>query len=534
MTSMLMFVWPRRARATLFRSPVRFLVLASLASAAIAGVSAQQAAPTGQSVSTEHQITLNGRPLRYTARAGLLPIRDNETGDLRAHIYFMAYTLERAAGQPPRPLAFIWNGGPGMNSSLIHLLGFGPKRVKTGDVYATSPPPSETELEDNQETWLDMMDLVFVDPVGTGYSRPAKPEYAGEFYQTPGDAESIAEFIRLYRVRFDTWEQPLFIVGHSYGTTRAMAMSAILERRGLSLSGVVLMSGSLAVGQPALAPEVSTALGVPALTAAAFYHKKLAPDLQRDLVAAQKESETWVLKEYAPALARRDALGSDEREAIVQGLARYSGLPATAIDRKTLNIERDQFRTQLVPGRTLGIYDYRVSRSADSPVIDAELFPDLLGDASFAPAFKLAQGTSMLLNRYMRQELRFESDLQYQGPLGGGYPSNAQSINRRFKREGQSAPVDPKPPLRRAMDANPAIRVFLLRGLYDSLSNGCARHLYTVNHLDPAIRRRVAVGCYGAGHDFYTDKLVRQQVKRDMMAFVRRAVAGDTVDGSPQ
>jgi hypothetical protein len=296
------------------------------------------------------------------------------------------------------------------------------------------------------------------------------------------------------------------------------------------------MSGSLIVGQPTLAPELSTALAVPAFTAAAYYHNKLAPELQRDLDTTLKEAEGWALKVYAPGLGRREALGASEREALADGLSRYTGLPMSAIDRNTLSIERDQFRMQLLPGRMLGMYDYRTSRPADSTVVDPELFPELLADPSFAPAFKLAHGTSVLLNRYMRQELRFESDLQYQGPLGGGYPSTASSINRRFKwiRESQSTVADPNPPLRRAMHANPAIRVFLLRGLYDSLGNGCARHVYIVNHLDQAIRRSVTIGCYGAGHDFYTDKLVRQQVKRDMMAFVRRTLAGESVDGSPE
>ena len=166
---------------------------------------------------------------------------------------------------------------------------------------------------------------------------------------------------------------------------------------------------------------------------------------------------------------------------------------------------------------------------------NSDLFPDLLGDPSFAPAFKLAHGTSILLNRYLRHELRFESDLLYQGPLDGGYPSTAPSIDRRFKwdRGVPSQPPDPNPPLAQAMQSNPAIRVFLLRGLYDSLGNGCARHVYIVNHLEPAMRRRVTVGCYAAGHDFYTDKLARQEIKRDMTSFVRRTLAGENVDGSP-
>ncbi len=302
------------------------------------------------------------------------------------------------------------------------------------------------------------------------------------------------------------------------------------------------MSGGILVGQPALSSDLSTALGIPGMTAVALYHKRLAPELQRDLGAALKESEAWALKEYAPALARLDALGTAERDAVVRGLSRYTGLPTSAIDGKTLRIERsiehDQFRMQLVPGRMLGMYDQRTSRPSDTTTARSDGLPYLPPDPSLAPAFKLAQGTSILLNRYMGQELRFESDLLYQGALGGGYPSTASSLVRRFKwnREAQTQPTvaDPNPPLRQAMYANPAIRVFLLRGLYDSLGNGCLRQLYIVNHLSPDLRRRVTIGCYGAGHDFYTDKLVRQEVKRDMMAFVRRTLAGESVDGSQE
>ncbi len=488
-------------------------------------IPAAQGAASEEIVMTEHQMVLGGRTLKYTARAGLLPIRDNETGDVHAHTFFVAYTLDRLPGQPPRPLMFIWNGGPGMNSSLIHLLGFGPKRVKTGDVYPTSPPLSETEMVDNQETWLDWADLVFVDPVGTGYSRPTKAEYASEFYQTAGDAEAVTEFIRVYRVRFDAWDAPLFIVGHSYGTTRAMAMSEILVRRGIDVKGIALLSGGFAVGQEPFPPGVETALALPGMTAAAFYHKKLAAELQRDLDAALKEAEAWALKEYAPAIAKADALGEPERDAVLRGLSRYSGLPVSALDRKTMVVDRNQFRSQLLPNTAVGRYDARMTRPG---TVGTEVM-DVVRDPSFAPVLGLVQGTSPLLNRYLRTELQFKSDLLYQGPLGGGYPP-AQMIMLRFVRD-QGTP-DRQPPLRRALEANPTLRVFVARGLYDSGS--CFSHAYAVKHLHPSLARRVSMACYGAGHDFYSDKAVRQQIKGDMKKFVQQTLAGASSTTSPE
>jgi carboxypeptidase C (cathepsin A) len=502
---------------------------------------AAQASEADHIVTTHHQIALAGKPLRYTARAGLMPIRDNETGDLHARMFFISYTLDSAGPRTRRPLTFIWNGGPGMNSSLIHLLGFGPRRVKTGDAYPTSPPISETEMEDNPDTWLDQTDLVFVDPVGTGFGRPTKPEYANEFYEAQGDIESVAELIRLYRVRYDAMLAPLFIVGHSYGTTRAMGVADALARRGVALKGVALLSGGIAVGQDQLAPELTTALAVPGMTAAAFFHQRLTPDLQRDLQASLRQAEEWAQTKYAPALARRETLSDMEREAIRRELARYLGVTPTSIDAKTLSVTRDQYKTLLFgeEHRMFGNYDARMTR----PWNPAEVGYDILNDPSFKPVVPLVQGTSPILNHYLRSDLGFESDMIYQGPLGGGYPPDSlefrirglgTGLNHRFRRgpggRGGSGAADataanqPPPPLRRAMDANPSLQVFVGRGLYDSGS--CFPVAYTISHLQPALARRVTMGCYGAGHDMYSDKEVRVRMKRDITAFIQRTLTG--------
>jgi carboxypeptidase C (cathepsin A) len=162
-------------------------------------ISQQIANPQEGLVTTSHRIVLGGKPLAYTATAGRLPILDNDAGEPHAYMFFVAYTAERTSGAPVRPLTFLWNGGPGSSSSQVHLMGFGPRRLKMSDTYPTWPPLSvNTTLEDNQETWLEFSDLVFVDPIGTGYSRPTKAEYGAEFFNTVGDAESVAEFIRVY------------------------------------------------------------------------------------------------------------------------------------------------------------------------------------------------------------------------------------------------------------------------------------------------------------------------------------------------
>jgi len=255
------------------------------------GLAIAQSTPEDQIVVTKHQITVADRVLKYTARAGRLPILNNETGEVHGQMFFIAYTLDSAAGVRPRPLTFLWNGGPGSSSSLVHLLGFGPRRLQ----------PDGTAVG-NQGTWLDQTDLVFVDPIGTGYSRPTKAEYGPEFYQTRGDAESVAEFIRVYRNRFQVWDAPLFLAGESYGVIRAAGVVDVLERRGVSVNGVVLMGLQLPIGQ--LSDDQRAALSLPNYTAAAFANKKLEPALQADLQATLKQVEEWSQTSYATALSR--------------------------------------------------------------------------------------------------------------------------------------------------------------------------------------------------------------------------------------
>ncbi len=287
--------------------------------------------PAQQIVTTTHRVTVDGKSLNYTARAGLLPIRHNETGETRAHVFFVAYSVERPADGAVRPLTFLWNGGPGSNSTLVHLVGFGPRRIRTSE-DATAPPTCECELEDNQATWLDKTDLVFVDPVGTGFSRPTRPEYAADFYSTLKDIASIAEFVRMYLTHFDAWDAPLFIGGESYGVWRAAGVAEALERRGQRVAGVIFISGGIPVG-PVVSEEMRTALFVPTRTASAFFHKKLPADLQTDLERTLRTVETWARDEYAPALARRDSLSDSERQAVVTQLARFTGVDPAQIDK---------------------------------------------------------------------------------------------------------------------------------------------------------------------------------------------------------
>lgn len=470
-------------------------------------------------VTTHHHIHANGKVLNYTARAGLIPIRNNDAGDIHGNIFFVAYTLDRAAGQPVRPLTFVWNGGPGANSTLVHLVAFGPRRVRSNDDPTTTSEVA-TAIEDNDATWLDFTDLVFVDPVGTGFSRPAKSEYGAEFYSTLGDIASVAEFVRLYRTQFDAFDAPVFLAGESYGTWRASGVAEALEKKGSHVAGVVLISGGIQMG-PVSPDAVRTALFVPSRTAAAFFHKRLAPELMRDEQATMKKAETWALEQYAPAWERRDSLSEADRDKIITQLAHYTGVDPSTIDRKALMMTSPQFTAALLRDRKLAIgrYDMRViglGRIADEGARDRVMMD------------------------YLRGELGFKTDLAYQGVEEGFSPvAREASIGSRWAWDqltqpgaGQLArtavgsgdgPPPAQPWLRRAMTLNPSIKVFLAAGLYDSL-NSCADNAYLAAHVQPAgFGRNITSGCYGAGHMMYNTKAARYELKRDAAAFVQNA-----------
>jgi carboxypeptidase C (cathepsin A) len=466
---------------------------------------------------THREVRTNGHTLRYTARAGLLPIRNNDTGDIHGHIFFVAYTVDRSAGEAARPLTFLWNGGPGANSTLVHLSGFGPRRLKSADDPAMSPQPS-AEIEDNDATWLEFTDLIFVDPVGTGFSRPVKSEYGSEFYSTLGDIASVAEFVRVYRTHFDSFDGPLFLAGESYGTWRASGVAEALEKRGQRVAGVILISGGIQMG-PVSPDPVRVALFAPNRAAAAFYHHKLAPELQRDEQATLKEVETWALNEYAPAWEHREQLPDGERDKIIAQLARYTGVDASAIDRKALAMTSPQFTAALLRDRNLqlGRYDMRLKGQA-------------------APA---DPARNVLIMRYLRDELQFKSDLAYQGieegfsavsAAGRGGIGSRWAWDQVDKNQTTAVsnvgsgdgPPPAQPWLRRAMTLDPALKVFLVAGMYDSL-NSCADNNYLVNHLQPEFRRNITQGCYRGGHMMYDTKEARYNLKRDTAAFLQSA-----------
>ncbi len=348
--------------------------------------------------------------LRYSVTTGFMPLK-SDTGDAEARVFFMAYTLERGSGPEARPLMFSFNGGPGSSSVWLHLGALGPKRVKMrADGQMPSPP---YQLVDNEQTWLDDSDLVFIDPVGTGYSRPAKPELGKKYWGVQGDIESVGEFIRLYLTRYERWASPLFLVGESYGTTRAAGLSGYLVEKGIAFNGILLVSSILnfQTARFTTGNDLPYPLFLPTYAATAWYHKKLPPDLQsKPLGDFLREVEAFAAADYPNALQKGDRMSAPERQEMVKRVSRYTGLSETYVDESDLRIEIQRFCKELLrrEGRTVGRLDSRFRGSDSSGVAERPEFDPSM--TAIRPPY------TATFNDYVRRSLGYKTDTRVPHP----------------------------------------------------------------------------------------------------------------------
>jgi carboxypeptidase C (cathepsin A) len=480
--------------------------------------SARPAPPTAgmveeKPVVTKHQIQLGkapgGRVLNYTVTTGRMPLK-NEKGEIEAQIFFMAYTADNPGEPSKRPLMFSFNGGPGSASVWLHLGALGPKRVQMEpDGWMPAAP---YQLADNDQSWLEFTDLVFIDPVGTGFSRAATTELGKKFWGLKGDIGSVGEFIRLYLTRYQRWASPLYVVGESYGTTRAAGLSGWLVDHGIALNGVVLISTILNFGTAdwSTGNDLPYALLVPTYAATAWYHKKLAADLlARPVDQVVAESGRWVLGDYLVGLAKGDLLTAEERQRLGDQLARYTGLDRRFVERSNFRIELGRFQKELLrdENKSVGRLDTRFKGSS---ALQGAEYPDF--DPSMAairPPYTAA------FNDYVRRELGYQSDLEYY-ILGGG-------IGARWDFGSDNQYVDVGETLRDTFAKNPHMRLFIAFGYYDAATPLFAAE-YSVNHLrlDPAARARVSRGYYEAGHMMYIHQPSLMKLRKDVGEFVAK------------
>jgi carboxypeptidase C (cathepsin A) len=438
----------------------------------------------------------------------MMPIK-NRDGETEARLFFMAYTLDDPGSRTRRPLTFSFNGGPGSSSVWLHLGAIGPKRVRMNADGAMPAPPYE--LVDNEHTWLTQTDLVFIDPVGTGYSRAARPDLAAKFLGLQGDIESVGEFIRIYLSRYERWTSPLFLVGESYGTTRASALSGYLVDRGIAFNGIMLVSAIMNFETTAFAPgnDLPYTLFLPSYAATAWYHKKLPAELQsRSVQEVVAEVEPWAAREYTVALERGDRLTAQQRQEVVARLSRYTGLDARFIDNANLRVNLNLFRKELLRAerRSIGRLDsrfkgYDSTYSTDSPEYDAS-------EATIRPPY------TTTLNNYVRRDLGYKTDLEYH-ILGGGFTSPWNwGTNNNY--------VDTSVALRNALAKNPYLKIFVAMGYYDMATPYFAAE-YTIHHisLDPMLLRNISTGYYEAGHMMYIDDRSHTKLRADIGKFIQ-------------
>lgn len=471
------------------------------------------AAPPPPAVHTTHEVNLGAASVSYTATAGTLPLL-TEKGDARAHVFYVAYVKRNVTDASRRPLTFVFNGGPGSSSIWLHLGTVGPRRVVMDDDGRPLPPPGR--VAPCRETWLDLTDLVFIDPVGTGFSRPAGKHKQGEFSGLKEDTESVGEFIRLYTTRHARWASPKFLAGESYGTTRAASLAGHLQRRhGMYLNGIVLVSAVLNFQtiRYGTGNDLPYALILPAFTATAWHHRRLPEDLMADRAKTLKEVETFALAEYLPALAFGDALPAARRKALAARLARYTGLDAEFFERSNLRVSQGRFCKELLRDqrRTVGRLDSRYTGvDRDAAGSGYEYDPSMAAiDGPFSAALK----------HYVRKDLRYESDLPYETLTGRVHPWSYKSHQNRYVDVGET--------LRKAMSVNRNLKVLVCSG-YTDLATPYFAADYTVHHLmlDPALKGHVRVRYYDAGHMMYIHTPSRKKLKADVAEFYDWALGG--------
>ena len=467
--------------------------------------------PKDELVITEQVISVHGQELAYTATTGTLVMKDDE-GKAKASIFFIAYTKKDVVDTSKRPLTISFNGGPGSSSVWLHLGLLGPRRVVSGDVDQLQPPPYR--LMDNEQTLLTETDLVFIDPVSTGYSRAVEKDKAKEFHGLEKDIESVGEFIRLYVTRYKRWNSPKFLIGESYGTTRAAGLSSYLqERHGMYLNGLMLISSILNFQTVSFTTgnDLPYILFLPTYAATAFYHGKLGVEYQNNLAGLLAEVSTFALTEYTLALMQGDQLPSATRAQIVQKLARYTGLSPIYIEQTNLRIGIFRFVKELLrdQNRTVGRLDSRFKG------IDR----DTAGEHfQYDPSYSAIQGPySATLNDYVRNELGYESDLPYE-ILANLYESWDYS-----KYQNEFVNVAEK--LRTAMTQNPFLKVIVANGYYDFATPYFGTE-YTFNHLglDESLRKNVSMTYYEAGHMMYVHEASLARLVGDLVGFVRSAM----------
>ena len=463
---------------------------------------------------TNHIVKINGVDVSYKATIGTQLLKDEE-GTVKGNMSYIAYTKD-GEDSSSRPITFCFNGGPGSSSVWLHMGTFGPKRVALNEEgYALLP----YHFVDNEYSILDVTDLVFIDPISTGYSKTAPGVDVKQFHGVDEDIRTVAEFIRLFATRNGRWDSPKFLAGESYGTTRAAGLAGYLhDEYCMYFNGILLVSSILNFQANDFneGNDLPYMLFLPTYTATAWYHKRLSSELQaKELPMLLDEVKEFANREYALALIQGDILAPEEKEKMAQKLSYYTGLSANYYEDNNLRVNIYRFSRELLrkQKRTIGRFDGRF----------VGINNDVTGDSStFDPSLEAVCGAfTATFNQYVRQDLKWEIDEQYK-ILANVSPWD-WTYNKAVNQYLYVADT-----LRQVMTKNPALRVFVASGYYD-LATPFAATEYTFQHLglDPTIRSHVSMAYYDAGHMMYIYRPAMVKFKQDVTKFIKNTLSKD-------
>ena len=463
---------------------------------------------------TQHTIAVDDQDISYTATAGRIVLKEDDDTK-KASFFFTSYAKE---GVEPadRPIVFAFNGGPGSSSVWLHLGILGPKRVALDDKGNLEMHPGELIV--NDQTLLTHADLVFIDPVSTGFTRAIEKDDEKTYHHFEKDIESVGAFVRMYLTRFNRWSSPKFVAGESYGTTRSAGLAGhLMSRYGIYLNGVILISSVLSFQTIALDSSTYTfhrgndlpyVVYLPSYTATAWYHKQLEDELQkRELTDLLAEVEAFAETDYLLALQQGARLDPESSAAIAQQLARYTSLSEEFINRSDLRIEKFHFMKELLrdKGVTVGRLDSRY-QGVDRYDVGVMLEHDPSLDVWMGPY-------TATFNDYVRRDLGYESDLVYEILNPKVWPWNYEKF--------QNAYVDVSETLRDAITKNPGMRVYVASGYFDLATPYFATE-HTLAHLgiEEMLRDNIDVSYFDAGHMMYVHKPSIEKLGPELRAFV--------------
>jgi carboxypeptidase C (cathepsin A) len=463
---------------------------------------------------TEHKGQFNGENIRYQAIAGETYLRTIK-GEPKASIFSFAYLRKDVKNTEQRPVTFIWNGGPGSASTWLHMGGYGPKRIVVPS-DATHPGLAPYSLVDAPETILDATDLVFIDPVGTGFSRALGEHKSTEFWGLYEDAQSMAEFIRAWVTENQRWNSPRFIIGESYGTTRAAAVANILESEmSLSVNGLIFVSqaldytGSTPYVRDNLIAHITY---LPTMAATALYHKKVSTQLSQE--AFLQQARAFATDVYLPALFKGNGLSVEEFNKVRDGLASFTGLSPEYIARANLRVQSNRFRKELLRDQGLGVGNLDSRYTSDD--ID-DLSADSERDASseaIGPAYLSA------LMQHMQRNLNVNWQRQYLDPA-----DPELSPNWRYRTTPDGSGYEPMfvntaHDLSQAMHTNPNLKVLVASGYFDLVTPFFDAEYTLKRHDIPA--PRIQFEYYQGGHMMYVNNDARLQLMEDSRKFIKQ------------